>query len=75
MAYLETLLSEYATFTLTHIYTQLPLATGLALLEARQCRLHPRQAIGFVDRAVMRANAETKAWFETHYHILERPTL
>jgi hypothetical protein len=72
MAYVETLLSEYAQLTLPHILADLPLVTGLALLEARRTRLDPRTAVGWVDRCVIKANAETKAWFEARYQITER---
>jgi hypothetical protein len=71
MAYVETLMSEYAPMSLTHILLELPLVAGMALLEARRCRLDPAHAIGWQDRLVMRANAETRRWFETHYEVID----
>ncbi len=72
MAYVEALLSEYGSMTLTAIVHELPLAAGYALLEARRCRLDPHGCVGWVDRCVMRANAATRRWFEEHYEIIER---
>ncbi len=73
MSYVETLMATYPQFNLWTLFHELPLVAGLALLEARRCRLDPRGAIGYVDRCVMRANAETKAWFEARFDIVERP--
>lgn len=77
MAYIETLLSTYPQFRLPDILgtkgsqQPLPLAVGISLLEARHCRLDPDHAISFVDRAVMRANAEIREWYEQRYEITQ----
>lgn len=79
MAYLETLLSTYPQFSLSDLRggtgaaKPLPLAAGLALLEARACRLDPEHSISFVDRRIMQANAEVWEWYAARYDIIPTP--
>lgn len=79
MAYIETLLSSYSQFALedirggTNAGKPLPLATGLALIEARACRLDPEHSISFIDRRIMRANAEVWEWYAQRYDIIPTP--
>lgn len=79
MAYIETLLSTYPMLELADIRggtgarRPLPLAAGLALLEARACRLDPQHTISFVDRQVIKANAEVREWYAARYDIIPTP--
>ena len=79
LAYIETLLGAYPQLDLegirggTGARKPLPLAAGLALLEARACRLDPDHAISFVDRRIMAANAAVRAWYEERYDIIPTP--
>lgn len=79
LAYVETLLATYPQFTLEDIRggkdarKPLPLAAGLALLEARACRLDPEHSISFVDRRIMAANAAVWDWYAARYDIIPTP--
>lgn len=79
LAYIETLLATYPQLDLENIRggtrapKPLPLAAGLALLEARACRRDPGHAISFVDRRIMAANAAVRTWYEERYDIIPTP--
>ena len=47
-------MSEYG-MNLRMIFLGLEMEAGLALLEARGCRLNPGRSLGYIDRAVFRA--------------------
>lgn len=38
-----------------------PVSAGCALLEARNCRLHPKEATGWRTRQILRARAQIRA--------------
>ncbi len=69
MAFIEILCAEYR-FTLTEVILGLPLEAGLALIEARACRINPRYAIGYIERAIWRARDECRADLEKVYRII-----
>lgn len=59
LAYLDGLLSSYAHLTLASAF-RLSLSAGLALLEARSCRLYPGQTLSHIDRAIIAARNRTR---------------
>lgn len=69
MAYIEILSAEYH-LSLSEVALGLPLEAGLALLEARACRLNPRYAIGYVERAIWRARDACRAELEKAFRIV-----
>jgi len=72
LAYVETLASEYQ-LPLASIF-RLPFAAGLALLEARACRLHPGHGLSYIDRAIVSArNATRRRLLTTHRLVTAEP--
>ena len=50
---------------------RLPLGAGLALLEARGCRLHPDLShIGYIDRAIITARNACRRELLSHYRLV-----
>jgi hypothetical protein len=56
--------------TLRSIVFRLPVAAGLALIEARAARLNPAGHGGFVDRSIWRARDQCRADLETTHIII-----
>jgi hypothetical protein len=56
--------------TLRSIFFRLPVAAGLALLEARSARLNPAGHGGFVDRSIWRARDRCRAALEQTHIII-----
>lgn len=65
LAYLEALMAEYG-LSLGGAF-RLSFPAGLALLEARACRLYPGQGLGYIDRAIIAArNAARRRLLTSH---------
>lgn len=69
MAYVEILCAEYR-MDLATVFLGLPMEAGLALLEARACRVNPRNAIGYIERSIWRAREACRAELERQYRII-----
>lgn len=59
LSLVEVSLSDYA-FSLRRIFFALEVESLLALLEARAARMNPKEASGYIDRAIMRARHEAQ---------------
>lgn len=72
LAYIETLASEYH-MTLAAIF-RLPVTAGLALLEARSCRLYPTaDRISYVERCIISARAARRRELLSQYTLIPNP--
>lgn len=69
MAYIELMMHEYR-FTRHELLFDLPVEAGGALLEARAARLNPGGTVGWVQRCIVRARDQMRAWLEQHFDIL-----
>jgi hypothetical protein len=67
MSYVEALASEYH-MTLEHIFHRMPLATGLAMLDARSSRLG-LMSIGYIERAIIQARVKCRRFIADHFTI------
>ena len=59
MAFVEVLHGEYH-HSLRRIFFGTEVEVGLALLEARAARMNPKEASGYIDRAILRARHEAQ---------------
>lgn len=59
LAYVEVLHGAYH-YSLRRVFFGMEIEAGLALLEARAARLNPKEATGYIDRAIMRARHQAQ---------------
>lgn len=64
-------MSEYA-MSLSAVFS-LSFPAGVALLEARQCRLNPGVQLGWIDRAIIAARNACRRRLTSLYRIVTAP--
>ena len=72
LAYIEALMSEYS-MSLASIF-RMPVSAGLALLEARMCRLSPSlDRVSYVDRCIIAARNKCRRDLLERYTLIPTP--